>query len=67
MATFLAGKITQLGWWSKDTENTVLHNLDATQSIAAVVIKYSFIPGIILVSAYKEGVPLHAYLNPIPS
>ena len=66
MATYLAGKATQWGWWSKDTENNALQTWDSAQQYTATAVKWGFIPAVVLVAAVREEVPLHAFVWPLP-
>ncbi len=66
MATYLAGKVTQWGWWSKDAENKALQAWDTAQQHTATAVKWGFIPAVILLAAAREEVPLHAFVWPLP-
>ncbi len=66
MTTYVAQKITAWGWWTKETEMSALAKYDAFQNTAAQVIKWTFIPGVICLAAYREEVPLHAFVSPLP-
>jgi hypothetical protein len=63
--SYVAGKITAMGWWSKDRENQVLAHWDTTQQVTEKIVRYAFIPSALVLAAYQTEIPLWGILSPL--
>ena len=62
---FVARKLTSWNVWSRERELSALAAWDSAQAVTENVVRYAFVPAVVLLAAYQTQVPLWAFVSPI--